>query len=151
MKQSDKLKVLIDSIKTANDMMRKQIEINGRAVELLGEFITEPEQVEPETIKPEDMKAGEWYVNFSKYNPTFLFKFKALEFDDEDIKINYFLMANENGSLFSNNWMDLLCDIDYIRKATQEEVLKYFPNELEVPTHGGNDAACVQKIIDLQP
>lgn len=150
MKQSDKLKVLIDSIKTANELAAKQIEKNRRSIELLGEFITEPESLEPETIKPEDMKAGEWYVNFSKYNPTFLFKFKALEFSEDDIIIHYFLMANENGSLFSNNWMDLLCDIDYIRKATQQEILKYFPNELEVDTHGGNDAAYIQEVTDPQ-
>ena len=150
MKQSEKLKHLISCMKTTNELMKKQLDINQRCIELLGEFITEPESLEPETIKPEDMKAGEWYVNFSKYNPTFLFKFKALEFDDEDIKIQYFLMANENGALFSNNWMDLLCEVDYIRKATQKEILKYFPNEFEVPTHGGNDAAYIQEVTDPQ-
>lgn len=142
----EKLKVLIDSIKTANEMMRKQIEINGRAVELLGEFITEPEKVEPKSIKPEDMVSGEWYVtegawnwlfNFNKISVNFIYYYACVDLMSGEIDYDVNLSLN----------MDAF---HTYRKATQEEILKYFPNELEVPTHGGNDAAYIQEVTDPQ-
>lgn len=179
MKRSDKLKVLIDSIKTANELMRKQIEINGRAVELLGGFITEPETlgkaphidnvpslpnmvgqeielgnewVKDETIKPKDMKAGEWYhLTAEQYVGAFIFKFKKNNFIyrtgfDVFKGINYIKNVVLNDDLF----IGYDYKTDTIRKATQEEILKYFPNELEVDTHGGNDAAYIQEVTDPQ-
>lgn len=174
----EKLKVLIDSIKTANDMMRKQIEINGRAVELLGEFITEPETlgkaphsdnvpslsgfniigqeidlgnewVKDETIKPEDMKAGEWYVLESWYN--WILKFKRVS-GNRIITFKHASLDGENSILciLKRGYLTELQRIKSIRKATQQEVLKYFPNELEVPTHGGNDAGHIASLTDNQ-
>lgn len=207
MKQSDKLKVLIDSIKTANELMRKQIEINGRAVELLGEFITEPEslgkapysdnvpilngfnmvgqtiesevkgeyqviecgvvgkdgKVEPyikpssfcstldkyelkdETIKPKDMKVGEWYVDSDGW----IYKFSHISSDNKIFTLKSCLTSSND----YYNYLCALCDVEFsksIRKATQQEVLKYFPDELEVPTHGGNDAGHIASLTDLQ-
>lgn len=176
----DKLKVLINSIKTSNELAAKQIEINRRSIELLGEFITEPEQVETKTeirpdamykdihllggvpkddkapacldgkgdtfIKPEDMKAGEWYVveNIKDVPCLFLFSY----FICGNIHCHKFATSNLNARNVSTSFTFHVGD--KIRKATQKEVLKYFPNELEVPTHGSNDAAYIQEVTDPQ-
>ena len=183
MKRLEKLKVLIDSIKTANELMRKQIEINGRAVELLGEFITEPEtlgktplistltrvaeelesevkgeyqeipigvvgkdgKVEP-YIKPEDMKAGEWYVVESLCH--WLFQLDKIKGNVACVKKHVNLMKGI--SYYENTYLFDIQLAKSLRKATQKEILKYFPNELEVPTHGGNDAAYIQEVTDPQ-
>lgn len=179
MKRLDKLKVLIDSIKTANELAAKQIEKNRRSIELLGEFITEPETlgkephsdnvpslpnmvgqeielgnewVKDETIKPKDMKAGDWYhLTAEQYVGAFIFKFKKNNFIyrtgfDVFKGINYIKNVVLNDDLF----IGYDYKTDTIRKATQQEILKYFPNELEVPTHGGNDAAYIQEVTDTQ-
>jgi hypothetical protein len=45
MTQSEKLKGLIESAKTTNQLMIKQIEINNRTIDLIGDLITEPESL----------------------------------------------------------------------------------------------------------
>ena len=45
MTQSDKLKQLIEGLKTSNEVMKKQIEIQNRTIDLLGELIIEPERI----------------------------------------------------------------------------------------------------------
>lgn len=46
MNKSDKLKGLIDSLKTSNELASKQIEVNKRTIDLLGSLIIEPHEVE---------------------------------------------------------------------------------------------------------
>ena len=181
MKQSEKLNQLISCMKTTNELMKKQLDINQKCIELLGEFITEPETlgkaphsdnvpslsgfnmvgqeidlgnewVKDETIKPKDMKAGEWYhLTAEQYVGAFIFKFKKNNFIyrtgfDVFKGINYIKNVVLNDDLF----IGYDYKTDTIRKATQEEILKYFPHELEVPTHGGNDAAYIQEVTDPQ-
>lgn len=89
---------------------------------------------EPESIKPEDMVKGEWYWIYSEVtNISYLFKLISRhEFNGEECKLNYSLMRNtkinvtyNDSHLYYNNGPDT------IRKATREEVTKYFPNEFD--------------------
>ena len=106
---------------------------------------------EPESIKPEDMVKGEWYWIYSKINNiSYLFKLISRhEFNGEECKLNYSLMRNtkinvtyNDSHLYYNNGPDI------IRKATREEVTKYFPHEFEIDAHGGNDAGHVCPITN---
>ena len=74
---------------------------------------------------------------FRKISDRKIYTFKHICLDDK--------YCNSNGGN-----MTQLDRIKFLRKATQEEVLKYFPDELEVPTHGGNDAAYIQEVTDPQ-
>lgn len=109
-------------------------------------FPNEKIEIEPTTIKPEDMKAGEWYVIGCR-QLYFLFKFKEVLNDD----ILYY--KGWNNSLNTHCISRAICtiaEITSLRKATQQEILKYFPNELEVDTHGGNDAGYIKEFTDPQ-
>jgi hypothetical protein len=37
----------------------------------------------------------------------------------------------------------MIQDVESIRHATREEIIKYFPHEFEIDSHGGNDIAQV--------
>ena len=102
-------------------------------------------------IKPEDMVKGEWYWIYSEVtNISYLFKLISRhEFNGEECKLNYSLMRNtkinvtyNDSHLYYNNGPDT------IRKATREEVTKYFPHEFEIDAHGGNDAGHVCPITN---
>lgn len=45
MTQSDKLKQLIETIKVSNEVMKRQLDLNGRTLDLLGSLIIEPESL----------------------------------------------------------------------------------------------------------
>ena len=112
---------------------------------VIGSHITEPE------LKLEDLKAGEWYVSTYKSNYTFdiysdfLFKFTGLELGD--------LVALKAVDMIQNIMYDYhgsVCSIDNvqsIRHATREEIIKYFPHEFEIDTHGAND---IPQVTDPQ-
>lgn len=112
---------------------------NERAMEInkvlfpdsvIGDLITEPE-----SIKPEDMVKGEWYVlHNSEYNSDYLFKHKSShKYPEEDLRINYYQMKSFYGKclIHSDDYLHFDFRINTIRKATREEVIKYFPNEFD--------------------
>ena len=41
----EKIEGLINNLKTSNEVMKKQIEIQNRTIQLLGDLITEPESL----------------------------------------------------------------------------------------------------------
>jgi hypothetical protein len=165
MKQSDKLKQLIETIKVSNEVMELQLDLNGRTLDLLGSLIIEPESLGKApysdnipslsgativgqilTIKPEDMKAGEWYVVKSWYN--WMFKFRKIS-KQEIYTFKHISLDGKDFSLRGGN-LTQLNRIKSIRPATHEEVIKYFPHEFEIPTHGGNDVPNIQQYTDEQ-
>ena len=88
--------------------------------------------IEPE-IKPEDMVSGEWYA-LNCWGENWVFKFKEIKEDTlhttDSCAItsrHYFSVKNNDRS----NWGDL-SDIENLRRATREEVTKYFPNEFQI-------------------
>jgi len=104
---------------------------------VIGSHITEPE------LTVEDLKAGEWYVithrsidNFDIHK-IFLLKFRDIVSND----LQGFKAANcINGVVY--DYSNPLCPIQNvlsIRHATREEIIKYFPHEFEIDSHGGND------------
>ena len=152
MTQSDKLKQLIEGVKTSNEVMKKQIEIQIRTIELLGQYVTEPESVELTNIKPEDMVSGEWYVVEVIGVNGWLIKIRTIE--NEKIYTSYSVNLSSNNSYSGNAWNHYpftgIRNIKSIRKATREEILKYFPHEFEIPTHGGNDIPNIPQVTDEQ-
>lgn len=97
--------------------------------EIIGHFLTEPEDVKPDFIQPIDMVKGEWYVikpfksentstYLTKHNYTNdvldMFSFEYYNYEGDYVKGDY--VPYYNGT---------------IRPATREEVLKYFPNEFQ--------------------
>jgi hypothetical protein len=121
------------------DLLIKSAEIDGftQAKEIMFPTITEPE------LKAKDLKAGEWYVSTYKSNYTFdihsdfLFKFTGLELGDlvalKAVDMIQNIMYDYHGSVCS------IDNVESIRHASREEIIKYFPNEFEIDTHGGND------------
>lgn len=122
-----------------------QGKIEGANLEIIGEHLTEPE-----SIKPEDMVKGEWYVLDSvlydgKWVNTFLFRLELLENSSIFTKKSFAIDKQAREEDFSSDELSELITIQEIaslRKATREEVTKYFPNEFmppEIDAHGGND------------
>jgi hypothetical protein len=98
---------------------------------VIGSHITEPE------LKVEDLKAGEWYSH--TMNRDWLFKFdKKYGHDFVDIYA-YLAVCIDSESKYGTG---LHCRVDsdaVFRHATREEIIKYFPHEFEIDSHGGND------------
>jgi hypothetical protein len=104
---------------------------------VIGSHITEPE------LKVEDLKAVEWYVitfksidNFDNHK-IFLLKFRDIVSND----LFGFKAANFTSGVVYD-YSSPLCPIQNvvsIRHATREEIIKYFPHEFEIDTHGAND------------
>ena len=105
---------------------------------VIGSHITEPE------LKIEDLKAGEWYVFKTKRtfnnDKGFLAKF--------DYILNGCVYCSKNADLdgmlpifYGKSWLCNETDIKSIRHATREEIIKYFPHEFEIDSHGANDIA----------
>lgn len=123
-----------------------QGKIEGANLEIIGEHLTEPE-----SIKPEDMVKGEWYVLDSvlydgKWMNTFLFRLELLEnssiFTKKSFAIDDQLLEKQDFSSDELSELITIQEIASLRKATREEVTKYFPNEFmppEIDAHGGND------------
>ena len=176
MKDLEKLKGQIEALKTTCDQMRKQIEIQSRTIELLGQYIVEPESLHPSNafrtesnnsdlppacldgkrvnyIKPEDMVKGEWYIGETIEKNDWLFKFAEIL----NANVYYYKCADLDFSSGVNvgiiHHKAGLCKIKQIknlRPATQDEILKYFPEEIECNTHGANDKAYIDAVTDPQ-
>jgi hypothetical protein len=108
------------------------------------------EEVKDE-LTVEDLKAGDWYVithrsidNFDIHK-IFLLKFRDIVSND----LQGFKAANcINGFVY--DYSGPLCPIQNvlsIRHATREEIIKYFPYEFEIDTHGAND---IPQVTDPQ-
>ena len=129
--------LLINAAKTENN--------SAISDKVIGSHITEPE------LSVEDLKAGEWYVlTYKGYytfdiHSDFLLKFKELNSGD--------LEGLKAANMTTNNIYDYsskVCPIDNvvsIRHATREEIIKYFPHEFEIDTHGAND---IPQVTDPQ-
>jgi len=98
---------------------------------------------EPEFIEPSQMVKGEWYIvetkGFYKVNYSWLIKNNGIVRN----QINCIIIVDlENGVVSGNRSCNVdLChapDAKSIRKATREEVLKYFPNEFDKQPHEHN-------------
>jgi hypothetical protein len=121
------------------DLLIKSAELDGftQAKEIMFPSITEPE------LKAKDLKAGEWYI--ITHTSTINFDIHIISLIKIiDIILNDlvgFKAANcINGVVY--DYSNALCPIQNvlsIRHATREEIIKYFPNEFEIDTHGGND------------
>jgi hypothetical protein len=103
---------------------------------VIGSHITEPE------LKVEDLKAGEWYVLTHKSNYTFgineifLLKFRDIVSND----LFGFKAANFNSSaVYCSKALCPTDKVQSIRLATREEIIKHFPHEFEIDSHGAND------------
>ncbi len=90
--------------------------------EVIGEAIVEPESLE---INPQDMVSGEWYKS-----KDCIFKFAELigekVFSKETCFFNQQAYVNCIGFLCFN------FELYDLRKATREEVLKYFPTAFDI-------------------
>jgi hypothetical protein len=95
---------------------------------VIGSHITEPE------LTVEDLKAGEWYVIQSRYE--WLVKYKKISIDG--LKIEGRGVCTEDCD-YHNDFILYKHRVKSIRHATREEIIKYFPHEFEIDTHGGND------------
>ena len=99
---------------------------------VIGSHITEPE------LKVEYLKAGEWYVYEDADFDTWLIKFSHCDnkiiYSINDICLELLGCKTEN-EIATHHINEILS----IRHATREEIIKYFPHEFEVDTHGGND------------
>ena len=91
-------------------------------IDLLGAGIVEP--TEPE-IKPEDMVSGEWYVIESSRRNLYILKFRSFKNETYYYSSMYYITFKR---ISETNFMGY-DEKDTIRKATKEEVSKYFPNE----------------------
>jgi hypothetical protein len=80
---------------------------------------------EPE-IKPEDMVSGEWYVvKYLDEDIYWIFKYEY----HQDNEFWTILTATSTGNCINSLGVLPIDGIKSIRKATKEEVLKYFPDE----------------------
>lgn len=159
----EKFKTLIDAIKTSNKLAADQIEKNKRSIKLLEELIAEHEQSKPgkiigtpfdeplpplksEFIQPHEMKAREWYVieayRHNGQTIKFLSKFHKIDdgriFDDGTIDL-------DNFTKYDYGFLCRINEIKSIRQATQAEII-YVSDELECPTHGGNDLGHINNL-----
>ena len=86
----------------------------------IGQNMTEPEDI---FIEPENMVKDEWYIGNSNSDRTWLAKFDRFDYNKYWLSKSILLEKGTPNSIgFLLNFFD-------IRKATREEVLKYFPEE----------------------
>ena len=113
--------------------------------EIIGQHITEPE------LTVDDLVKGEWYaVAYEGIKPVgehkiFLIHYKCIFEQD----LHCFKGANCLNKL-TYHYESALCpikNIKSIRPATREEIIKYFPHEFEIESHGGND---IPRVTDEQ-
>jgi len=102
--------------------------------------------IEPElTVK--DLKAGEWYVfNFSDNFYIYMGKFYCID-DDKILTTKLATLGHGIDDSKGFTWLTMIQDVESIRHATREEIIKYFPHEFEIDTHGGND---IPQVTDPQ-
>jgi hypothetical protein len=105
------------------------IAISGKVI---GSHITEPE------LTVEDLKAGEWYFADLKSNDSekWVLRFKSIL--GTFIHVHCCASLNTN-LMYGSGELCSIHKIKSIRHATREEIIKYFPHEFEVDSHGGND------------
>ena len=99
---------------------------------VIGSHITEPE------LKVDDLKAGEWYFAELKSNDSekWVLRFKSIL--GTFIHVHCCASLNTN-LMYGSGELCSINKIKSIRHATIEEIIKYFPHEFEVATHGAND------------
>jgi hypothetical protein len=105
---------------------------------VIGSHITEPE------LKVEDLKAGEWYV--LGLTDQWLFKFRYFN----GVIVDAYKYVCLDGSGWQGDMCASICrikEIKSIRHATREEIIKYFPHEFEIDSHGAND---IPQVTDPQ-
>jgi hypothetical protein len=98
---------------------------------VFGSHITEPE------LKVEDLKAGEWCWYIDKYGYDWIIKFKEIK----DGKL-FVYKCHKIYDGYNVNIETVIAWKPFaksIRHATREEIIKYFPHEFEIDSHGGND------------
>ena len=107
----------------------RAMEINNAMFpDVIGTSITEPE-----IINPEDMVKGEWYVNdciggvFKGHSYLFKFDYMSGGHAGYDLMI----CISEQSEIHDNDSLYVDSNDDTIRKATREEVTKYFPTEFD--------------------
>jgi len=117
-----------------NKANKYHLEASAVGIYIHGENL---EEVKDE-LTVEDLKAGDWYFAELKDN----------ECNEWIFKFQYFI----GGSIYVWLCASLKTDFVYkegnfckahkiksIRPATREAIIKYFPHEFEIDTHGGND------------
>jgi len=93
-------------------------------------FTTTATSLQPENIKPEDMVSGEWYwLKYSDEDIYWIFKYE--HHDDNNFWTIY--TVTSVGRFIGDLGYLPIGNIETIRKATREEVTKYFPNEFDIP------------------
>jgi hypothetical protein len=99
---------------------------------VIGSHITEPE------LKVNDLKAGEWYFAELKSNDSekWVLRFKSIL--GTFIHVHCCASLNTN-LMYGSGELCSINKIKSIRHATREEIIKYFPREFEIDTHGAND------------
>ena len=105
-------------------MFKKPIEFHGFTggnVMIMGEHITEPEFIEPS-----QMVEGQWY----HYNSggDWVFRFSGIDYKNDIC--SDFSHSTDSGITYRTEGPQVSISDNYkYRKATREEVIKYFPNE----------------------
>jgi hypothetical protein len=99
---------------------------------VIGSHITEPE------LTIEDLKAGEWYFAELKSNDSEKWALRFKSILGTFIHVHCCASLNTN-LMYGSGELCSINKIKSIRPATIEEIIKYFPHEFEVDSHGGND------------
>jgi hypothetical protein len=101
--------------------------------------------IEPE-LSVKDLKAGEWYFAELKSNDSekWVLRFKSIL--GTFIHVHCCASLNTN-LMYGSGELCSIHKIKSIRPATIEEIIKYFPHEFEIDTHGAND---IPQVTDPQ-
>jgi hypothetical protein len=116
-------RVSVDRIEELlTNFLNSELAARRPKIDLLGAGIVEP--AEPENIKPEDMVSGDWYLIV---DGDYKWVVKYNHFSHTNIYCDSIYAITEG----YNHGKDYIAlgITDTIRKATKEEVLKYFPDE----------------------
>jgi hypothetical protein len=108
---------------------------------VIGSHITEPE------LTVEDLKAGDWYIADVIPDNKWLFRFTG--FKQPNLVKTDKCIELKSKTIYSS-YGDYLCrkhEVLSIRHATREEIIKYFPHEFEIDSHGAND---IPQVTDPQ-
>jgi hypothetical protein len=107
---------------------------------VIGSHITEPE------LTVEGLKAGEWYFADLKSNDSEKWLLRLKSILGTFIHVHCCASLNTN-LMYSSGELCSIHKIKSIRPATIEEIIKYFPHEFEIDTHGAKD---IPQVTDPQ-
>lgn len=102
---------------------------------VIGSHITEPE------LTVDDLKAGEWCWYIDKYGYDWIVKFKEIKDGKLFVYKCHKIYDGYNVNIETVIAWESFAKL--IRHATREEIIKYFPHEFEIDSHGANDIAQV--------